>query len=425
MASRAARSALLGSAVEYYDFTLFATASALVLGPVFFAQLGPAQATIAAFITFGSAFVARPLGAVLFGHLGDRIGRRAALIWSVTLMGLATTGIGLLPGFAQAGIAAPILLLVLRLLQGLSAGGEQAGSNALSLEHAPAGARNRYSVWTMQGTQLGTLLGKLAFLGVVWLPRDALLAWGWRLPFLVAGPLLLVAVVIRRTVTEPPVFTGAAAAGELARVPVVEVLRHHWAAVLAVAVGTFYAVGGAVLNVYGLSYAVARGITADQYLVMISVVTACGLGLQPLWARASDRIGRRPVFIGSCLAAAALYFVYLPAIGSGNVWLVGLASFAMMLAWTGANAVSSAWFAELFPTPVRYTGAALGGQLGMILAGFAPAIMATLEGAGGLGWLPVAGFGALCLLLAAGAAVLTAETGARPLRQAPAAGTRA
>jgi len=161
MASRAARSALLGSAVEYYDFTLFATAPALVLGPVFFARLGPAPATVAALVTFGSAFVARPLGAVLFGHLGDRLGRRKALIWSVTLMGLATTGIGLLSSFAQAGVIAPVRPLVLRLLQGLSAGGEQAGSNALSLEHAPEGARNRFAVWTMQGT----LLGKLAFLG--------------------------------------------------------------------------------------------------------------------------------------------------------------------------------------------------------------------------------------------------------------------
>lgn len=213
MASRAARSALLGSAVEYYDFTLFATAPALVLGPVFFARLGPAPATVAALVTFGSAFVARPLGAVLFGHLGDRLGRRKALIWSVTLMGLATTGIGLLSSFAQAGVIAPVRPLVLRLLQGLSAGGEQAGSNALSLEHAPEGARNRFAVWTMQGT----LLGKLAFLGVLWMPRDALLAWGWRLPFLVAGLLLIVALVIRRTVAEPPVFADAAAAGELAR----------------------------------------------------------------------------------------------------------------------------------------------------------------------------------------------------------------
>lgn len=410
MATRAATSALLGSAVEYFDFTLFATASALFLGPVFFAQLGPLQGTLAAFLTFGSAFLARPLGAVVFGHVGDRFGRRTALIWSVTLMGLATTAIGLLPGYGAIGITAPILLLMLRLLQGLSAGGEQAGSNALSLEHAPVGARNRYAAWTMQGTSLGTLLGKLAFLSVVWLPQPALLSWGWRLPFLMAGPFMLVAVAIRRTVSEPPAFTAAVEAGGRVRMPVAEVLTRHGLAVLVVAVGTLFAVGGAVLNVYGLSYATARGTSPGGYLVMISGVTALGLVFQPLWARLSDRIGRRPVFITSCLVAAALYFAYLPALGTGNLWLIGLASTAMLAAWSAANAVSAAWFAELFPTPVRCSGAALGGQLGMIVVGFAPAIMTSLEGTAGLGWLPVAGFGAACLLLAAGAALFAGET---------------
>lgn len=414
MARRAAQSALLGSAVEYYDFTLFTTASALFLGPVFFAPLGPLQATLAAFLTFGSAFVARPVGAVLFGHLGDRVGRRASLIASVTLMGAATTLIGLLPGYAAGGVAAPVALLVLRLLQGLSAGGEQAGSNTLTLEHAPAGERNRFAAWTMQGTSLGTMLGKVAFLSVVWLPQPALLSWGWRLPFLVAGPLMLVAIAIRRRVTEPAEFTRLAGTGELARVPVAEVVARHWRSVLLVAVGTLFAVGGAVLNVYGLSYATARGTSAGGYLAMITVVTGLGLVLQPLWARLSDRVGRRPVFIGSCLVGAVLYFAYLPALGSGDLLLIGLASAAMQTAWTAANAVSAAWFGELFPTRVRHTGAALGGQLGMIVVGFAPAIMTSLEGATG-GWPPVAAFGAGCLLLASAAAWLGAETHTRPL----------
>jgi MFS family permease len=419
MATRAAASALCGSAVEYFDFTLFATASALYLGPVFFAPLGALQATLAAFITFGSAFVARPLGAVVFGHIGDRRGRRTALIWSVTLMGLATTTIGLLPGYGSIGIGAPILLLVLRLLQGLSAGGEQPGSNALSLEHAPGQARNRFTVWSMQGTSLGTLLGKLAFLAVAWLPQQELLAWGWRLPFLAAGPLLLVAVAIRRTVSEPPAFTAVVAAGDVARVPLAVVLRRHPRLVALVAFATLFGVGGSVLNVYGLSYATSRGLRATDYLAMISVVTALGLVLQPIWARLSDRIGRRPVFIASCLGAAVLCFAYLPSLGTGNVAVIGLASAAMLAAWSAANAVSAAWFAELFPTTVRYTGPAVGGQLGMIVVGFAPAVMTSLEGVGGLGWLPVAGFGAMCLVLAAGAAVLTRETADRPLDGVP------
>ncbi len=415
MARRAAMSALLGSTVEYYDFTLFTTASALFLGPVFFAPLGPRQATVAAFLTFGSAFLARPLGAVVLGHLGDRRGRRTSLVWSVTLMGVATTAIGLLPGYATIGATAPVLLLVLRLVQGFSAGGEQAGSNALSLEHAPADARNRYAAWTMQGTSLGTMAGKIAFLSVLWLPHESLLTWGWRLPFLVAGPLLLVAVAIRRTVEEPPVFTRLSATGGLARVPVAEVVTSHWRAVLAVALVTLFAVGGAVLNAYGLSYATAHGTSAGAYLGVITVATGLGLAFQPAWARLSDRVGRRPVLLWSCVAGAALYFVYLPAIGSGEGWLLALASIAMMAAWTAANAVSAAWFAELFPTRVRHTGAALGGQLGMIGVGFAPAIMSSLEGGGTFGWLPVAAFGAGCLVVAAVAAALTRETVGRPL----------
>jgi MFS family permease len=262
----------------------------------------------------------------------------------------------------------------------------------------------------MQGTSLGTLLGKVAFLAVVWLPQPALLAWGWRLPFLMAGPFMLVAVAIRRTVAEPPAFTKLVAAGGVLRVPLAEVFSRHWRPLLIVAVGSLFAVGGAVLNVYGLSYATARGTSPGGYLAMISAVTVVGLVLQPLWARLSDRIGRRPVFLTSCLAAAALYFAYLPALGTGNLVLIGLASTAMLAAWSAANAVSAAWFAELFPTPVRYSGAAFGGQLGMVVVGFAPAIMTSLEGAGGLGWLPVAGFGAGCLLLAAGAALLAGET---------------
>lgn len=415
MARRAAQSALMGSAVEFYDFTLFTTASALFLGPVFFAPLGSRQATVAAFITFGSAFLARPLGAIVLGHVGDRVGRRAALIWSVTLMGVATTGIGLLPGYGTLGIAAPVLLLALRLVQGFSAGGEQAGSNALSLEHAPDSERNRHAAWTMQGVSLGTMLGKVAFLVVVWLPPPALLTWGWRLPFLAAGPLMLVAVAIRRTVSEPPRFTRLAEAGGLARRPAVEVLTGHWRAVLAVAAGSLFAVGGAVLNVYGLSYATAHGTGAGQYLALITAVTALGLLFQPAWARWSDRVGRRPVFVGCCFGAAALYFAYLPALGSGSLVLVGLASVAMMAMWSGANAVSAAWFAELFPTRVRHTGAALGGQLGMVVVGFAPAIMTALEGRAEPDWLPVAVFGATCLVLAGSAGLIAVETYTRSL----------
>lgn len=408
---RAAWSALLGSAIEYYDFTLFATASALVLGPVFFAGVGAAQPTLAALLTFGLAFVARPLGAIVFGQLGDRSGRRPALIASVTLMGLATTAIGLLPGATQWGLLAPLALLVLRFSQGLSAGGEQAGSNALTVEHADRGQRGALAAWTMQGTTLGTLAGKLAFLGIVILPPAAQLAWGWRVPFLAAAPLLLVVLWIRRRLSEPEIFVHARP--RVPAVPVREVLAHHWRGVLLVAVGTLYAVGGAALNVYGLAYATGRELLgAEAYLWVLSGATLLGLLAQPWWARASDRWGRRPVFVGAAVATAALMFGFFAALGSGSPALFAVAAAGLSLAWSGCNAVSASQFAELFPTTVRHTGAALGGQLGIIVAGFTPAIMDVLARPGPAGWIGPAAFGAACLLAAGTASWLSRETAA-------------
>ena len=416
-ARRAASSALLGSTVEYYDFTLYATAAALFLGPLFFKPLGPAAATVASFVTFGLAFVARPVGAIVFGHIGDKIGRRDALTWSVVLMGLATLAIGLLPTYAQIGLAAPVGLVVLRLLQGLSAGAEQAGSNALTLENAPEGRRGRFAAWTMQGTALGTLAGKLAFIAVVSMPQQQLMDWGWRLPFLAAGPLLLVAWWIRRRATDAPVFRAAQANRSGGR-PVAQVLRHHWQTVALVAGGTLLMGGGAALNVFGLNVATEfGGFEQRTFLIILAVVTALELLVQPLWASLADRIGRRPVLIGTLVAEAGLFFIYLPALTSGSVWRLGLAALLMALAWSGANAVSAAFFAEQFPTPVRYTGTALGSQLGMILVGFLPAFMLSALGQQGLGLVPAALVGAVFMLVAALSCLLARETAHRSMQQ--------
>ncbi|MDR3202436.1 MAG: MFS transporter [Bifidobacteriaceae bacterium] len=409
-ARRAALSALFGSTVEYYDFTLYATASALFLGQVFFKPLGPTAATIASFVTFGLAFVARPAGAIAFGHLGDRIGRRPALVGSVTLMGASTFAIGLLPGYGTWGVAAPALLVLLRLAQGFSAGAEQAGSNALALENAPEGQRARYAAWTMQGTAMGTLFGKLAFIAIVGMPDDVLLSWGWRLPFLAAGPLLLAAVWIRSRAQDAPVFEAQRAAGP-ARAPLAEVLRHHWLPVALVAGGTLLMMGGAALNVFGLNVATKVGGMAERdFLVILAIATGLELVFQPLWARLADRIGRRPVLVGTLVAEAALFFFYLPALISGNAAPIAATALAMAAAWSGANAVSASFFSEQFPTRVRYTGAAFGSQLGMILVGFTPTIMMGYMGKGGATWPHAAVFAAACMIVAAACCLATRET---------------
>ena len=409
---RAAASAFVGSAIEYYDFTLFATASALFLGPVFFAPLGPGADTLASLATFGVAFLARPLGAVLFGHVGDQAGRRVALVATLVLMGVATFGIGLLPGYATIGVAAPVLLVALRLLQGLSAGAEQAGSNALTLEHAPEGRRGWYAAWTMQGTSVGTLLGKVAFLGIVAMPRDALLAWGWRVPFLVAGPLIAVAWIIRARVSESPAFEPAQAP----RVPAGEVLARHGRSVAIVACASLVALGGAALNVYGLAYATTiKAMGSDTYLSVLIAMTAASLIAQPVWAALSDRYGRRRLF-GSCaLAAAVLSFGFLGSIASRNLVAFVVATAVFTLAWSGANAVGAAFFCEQFPTRVRTTGTALGTQLGMVLVGFGPTIMTALQNPGATGWVAPAAFAAACLGVAALATRLAPETADRSL----------
>ncbi len=412
MAKKAAISALVGSTVEYYDFTLFATASALVFAPVFFAPLGDVGGLLASFGTFGVAYVARPLGAMIFGSMGDKFGRRNTLMWVLLLMGVATFAIGCLPSYGTWGIAAPIILVLLRLLQGLSAGGEQAGANSLSMEHAPDGKRGLYASWTMQGTSLGTLLGSLAFLAITSLPKETLLGGAWRIPFLVAGPLMLVAFWIRRQVAETQAFSEIKEEPKAAAsVPLVEVFTQHLPALLRVMGCSLLAVSGSAVNVFGLAYATKTvGIAANVYLTLGIGIGVLGLIVQPLWAKLSDRVGRRPVFAGSMLGAAVGMFIFFATLSTGNPWYYVPALVAMMLVATGGNAVGASFYTEMFPTRVRYTGAALGTQLGFIIAGFAPAIMTAIQGPGKNGWIPVATFAAVCMVIAAASALSARET---------------
>ncbi|KAF0957622.1 MFS transporter [Rhodococcus sp. T7] len=405
MGRKAAASAFLGSMVEYYDFFLFGTAAALVFGPQFFGPLGTTGGLLASFATFGVAYVARPLGAIVFGTLGDRLGRKKALTLALNMMGLSTFLIGFLPTYSAMGMLAPALLVIMRLFQGLSAGGEQAGSNALALEHAPTGKRGVYTSWSMQGTVFGSLLASLVFVAATSLPDDLFMSWGWRLPFFLAGPLMLIALYVRSQVAETESFVHVSSANDTSTLPLVAVFRDYWKALLRVIVCNFLSVVSTTLGVYALSFATGTaGVGANQFLLAGMGGSIVCLIAQPLWARLSDRVGRRPIMSGSLLLVAALWFPYFGAIASGNVLLIAGCVAVLMLAFSGANSVQASFYAEQFPAKVRYTGMAIGMQLGILLGGFTPAIQAALAGEGTGGWVGPAAFAAvMCLVAAAGA----------------------
>lgn len=424
MARRSALSGFLGSTIEYFDFVAFATASALVFNHLFFESMGPRGATIASFATFGVAYIARPLGAVLFGTLGDRVGRSRTLVYTLLLMGAATFAIGLLPTPATIGIAAPILLVALRLAQGLSAGGEQAGAKALTAEHAPKDKRGLYTGWTMVGVGFGTMLGSAVFIPITAMGQDFLLDFGWRIPFLLAGPLALVTLYVRTQVKETESFKttvleehGADVAASLtaepgpATVPLWEIARDHWRNLLRVIVCSLFALTGTMANVFAISYGTEhQGLDPSILLTITSVVGIVTLPVAPLMARLSDGIGRRPVFIGSVLLIAVGFFGVFGAMSTGSYLLIAVAMFATMLVAVAGNTVQAPLYTEMFPTRVRYTGYAVGTQVGLIVVGFSPTIAAALVLPGVNGWVPVAIFIAVCMVAAAVSAFTAKET---------------
>ena len=437
MARRSALSGFLGSTIEYFDFVAFATASALVFNHLFFESMGPRGATIASFATFGVAYVARPLGAVLFGTLGDRMGRSRTLVYTLLLMGIATFAIGLLPTPATIGLAAPVLLVVLRLAQGLSAGGEQAGANALTAEHAPKDKRGLYTGWTMVGVGFGTMLGSAVFIPITAMGQEFLLSIGWRIPFLIAGPLALVTLYIRAQVKETESFKAvvleerhdelpAAAAPAPTPVPLWEIVRDHWRNLLRVIVCSLFALTGTMANVFAINYGTEhQDLDPSILLAITSVIGIVTLPIAPLMAKLSDHVGRRPVFIGSVLLIAGGFFGVFGAMSTGSYALIALAMFLLMIVAAGGNIVQAPLYTEMFPTRVRYTGYAVGTQVGLIIVGFSPTIAAALVLPGVNGWVPVAIFIAVCMVAAAVSAFTAKETRGMSIEQIDEARTSA
>jgi MFS family permease len=416
---KAALASWIGSAVEYYDFFIYGTAAALVFGKIFFPALNPQVATIAAFATFGVAYIARPFGAVILGHVGDKFGRKKVLTFTLLLMGISTFLVGLLPTYGQVGIAAPIMLVILRLLQGISAAGEQAGANSMTLEHAPADRRAFFTSFTLSGTQAGLILATLVFIPISQLPEDQLLAWGWRIPFFLSAIVVAVGFWVRRTLPETPVFTEEEKQHVTPKLPVVELFSRQAPDVLRVIFAALVSVVSTIFSVFTLSYAVnTMHIPRTTMLSVLVLANVVALVAIPLWATLSDRIGRRPVFIFGALGSAALIWPYMWAIGNGDIALIF--TFGLLLSgvvYSAANGVWPALYGEMFDTRVRLSGMAIGTQIGFALGGFAPAISAALMGPGPTGWMPVAAFTTAAAAVAAFSAWTARETFHLPMSQ--------
>jgi MFS family permease len=417
-ARKAALAAFLGGALEYYDFFIYATAASLIFSKIFFPSGDPTIALLASFATFGVAYVARPFGAVVFGHLGDKIGRKNTLVLTLVLMGSATFLIGVLPDFNTAGYWAPALLVLLRLMQGLSAGAETAGASALSTEEAPEGRRGFFASFAMSGISAGIVLASLAFLPVAAMSEAERLAWGWRIPFWLSILVLFVAYMVRRSLEEPEVFEEKHDHGELVKLPFAKMFKTHPAQFFQVALMSFETVTNTFMQSFGLAYAVTVGVPASTMLWVSIVGNVIAIASQPLFAGLSDKFGRRPVFITGVIGSGAMIFVYFSVISTGNIPMIFLTS-TLITAGTYAmsNAIYPAWFSELFNVKVRYSGMAIGLQIGILCAGFTPLLGTALVGAEKANWGPAAWIVAASSVLAVVGALWARETNKTPLRE--------
>ncbi|APA90135.1 MHS family MFS transporter (plasmid) [Paraburkholderia sprentiae WSM5005] len=375
----AAASGWIGSALEYYDFFIYATAASLVFPQLFFPSDSPTVAIIASLATFGVGYIARPVGAVVLGHWGDRHGRKTVLLLCMFLMGFSTMAVGVLPTYKQVGIWAPVLLVVLRLIQGFAVAGELSGASSMILEHAPFGRRGYFASFTLQGVQAGQLMAAAIFLPLAhFMPRDQFTSWGWRIPFLLSIVVLIAGYIIRRKVDETPAFAEERVHGEIPASPVVEVLRQSWDDVVRVVCMALTAVIALVAAVFGTAYAVQPaygiGFPPGMYLWIPVLGNICAVILIPFVGNLSDRIGRRPPVLVGTLSAGLLSFVYLYAISIHNVWLAMVLSVLMWgIAYQGFNGVFPSLFSELFHTRVRVSGMAIGQNVGTTLSALLPA----------------------------------------------------
>jgi MFS family permease len=383
-ARKATASGWIGSALEFYDFFVYATAASLIFPQVFFPSTDPTVAIMASLATYGVGYIARPVGAFVLGHWGDTHGRKNVLIACMFLMGFSTMGVGLLPTYAQAGLLAPALLVLLRLVQGFAVAGEISGASAMILEHAPFGRRGYYSSFTLQGVQAGQILAAAVFLPLAHsMPPAAFNAWGWRLPFLASIVVIAVGYVIRREVDETPAFTAEQSQGSVPRTPVRTALAENWPDMVRVACCAMMNVIPVVTTIFGAAYAVQPayriGFGKDVYLWIPVVGNIVAVGVIPMIGSLSDRIGRRPPIIAGALGSGVLSFAYLHAISVHNVTLAFLLALLMWgIVYQGYNAVFPSFYPELFPTRTRVSGMAIAQNLGTMVSALLPALFVAI-----------------------------------------------
>ncbi len=394
-ALRVILAASVGSALEWYDFFLYGTASALVFGELFFPKSDPLIGTLLSFLTFGVGFVVRPLGGIAFGVLGDRYGRKPVLVATLLMIGAGTALIGLLPTYAVAGYWAPLLLVALRVVQGLGAGAEYGGAVIYLVENAPAKHRGFWGGFAPLGVSVGNLLAAGAFALVTMLPRPELMAWGWRLPFLASFALVLVGLYVRMRVAETPVFVDAVLArGKVERNPAMSALRKNRRSFMVVLGARMAENGlGYLFPVFGLSYVInTLGVAKSDALSALMLAFMVELFAILAFSALSDRIGRRPVYLFGALAGIALAFPFFWMVGTREWGWIALAFILARAVVTAAMfGPQAAYFAELFPPQRRFAGFAFARELGSLLAGGPAPFLATamVAWAGG-GWWPVA-----------------------------------
>ena len=375
-----ATASLIGTTIEWYDFFLYGTAAALVFNRLFFPDVDPLTGTLLAFSTYTIGFVARPVGGIVMGHFGDKIGRKSMLVLTLVIMGIATFLIGLVPTYEQIGIWAPIALVLLRIAQGFGVGGEWGGAVLMAVEHAPPGRRGFYGSWPQIGVPAGLVLSTGVFSMFAGLPEDQFLSWGWRVPFLLSIVLVGVGLIIRMKILETPAFERVKETRSEARMPIVEVLRLYPKQVL-LAAGARVAENGGfyIYSAFVLVYGTQRsGMTRQDVLTGILIASTVALVAIPSFGALSDRVGRRPVYLFGAIVTALFAYPLFWMFDQGSVHLAWL---ALIIAFVFSHAAmygpQAAFLSELFGTRVRYSGASLGAQLASVVAGGMAPIVAT------------------------------------------------